>query len=194
MPEIYYIGGASCSGKTTLAKTLADKYDMRCFHVDDELGEFAEDAIRRECPVALKHSRMDLDSFYMRDPEVQAEELIAFYHEIFPAVMRTIAAQFGSEESVIAEGCAFLPELMKEAGVDSGHYRCMIADESFRNEHFREREWVDFFLAECKDKEKAFSLWMQREALFAEKVRTQALALGYEVYRNNNSPEWKINR
>ena len=179
--SVYYIGGASCSGKTTFAKKLAEQYGMHYFSVDDELGEFAEDAIRRKCPVALKHSRMDLDSFYMRDPEVQAEELVTFYHEIFPTVMKTIAERFGPEERVIAEGCAFLPELMKEAGIDSGHYRCMIAEEGFRNEHFRAREWVGLFLAECSDRERAYSLWMKREALFAEKVQAQALALGYEV-------------
>ena len=40
MKEIYYMGGSPCSGKSTAAEILAERYGLYYFKVDDYLEKY----------------------------------------------------------------------------------------------------------------------------------------------------------
>ena len=197
---ILLVGGSSCAGKTTLCTALSEQYGIRFFSIDDHLGEYALKGRENGLPVCLHQNLLSPEEFWMRDPMEMCEELIGFYREIFPFVMEDLRSA-AEEEPLIAEGIALMPELvMKEfpgltvtvnlqrteltgmtdpqcpeqTGTAPAHhveYICMVAEESFQVQHYREREWVPLLLDGCRDKEKAFSNWMEREKLFAEYIR-----------------------
>ena len=179
------VGGSSCAGKTTLCRTLSEQHGIRCFSIDDHLGKYALKGQENGFPVCMHQKLLSPEEFWMRDPVEMCEELIGFYREIFPFVMEDLRSA-AEEEPLIAEGIALMPELVMQempglAGSVSlydAEYVCMVAEETFQVQHFREREWVPLLLEGCADKEKAFSNWMKREKFFAEHIKQAAEHLG----------------
>ena len=49
----------------------------------------------------------------------------------------------------------------------------------FQKKHYRQREWVPYVLEGTTNPEQAFENWMQRDILFAQMVRKEAMKLGY---------------
>lgn len=45
--NIYYIGGSPCSGKSTTAKILSEKYGLYYFAVDDYLDKYLESGAKK---------------------------------------------------------------------------------------------------------------------------------------------------
>ena len=176
----YYIGGASCAGKTTTARRLAQKYDLMYLGVDDHLGTLAEYGIRQGFPICTKHSRMSIEELLMRPPLLQCRELIRFYEELHGRIMEMLQ-ELNSTKPILAEGIAFMPALMNKDGINPERYVCLTAPPEFQEEHYKARDWTYLFLEGCRDKETAFQNWMKREELFSQEVRRQASDSGYRV-------------
>ncbi len=176
--NVYYIGGSPCSGKSTVAEILVQKYNMTYIKIDDFLDKHLARGAEKGYEVCLKQTRMSPEQTWMRDPKVQCKEELQFYHEVFGFVQEEIRSAV-KDKAVIAEGAAFLPELMKELKVPYKRYTCITPKREFQIEHYKKREWVSYVLEGCSDKEQAFLNWMERDVLFAEEVRRQCKAAGY---------------
>jgi len=92
-------------------------------------------------------------------------------------------------KGIITEGAAYLPKLMKKLGVPKDRYLAITPTKDFQVEHYSRREWVPFVLEGCSDKEKAFSNWMERDALFAKEVQKQCAEEQYVSIINEGSIE-----
>ena len=170
--DVFYIGGSPCSGKSTVAEALAARYGLAYFKADDHLEEFISRGAAAGLPVCRRIQAMSADENWLRPPEVQCREELAFYHEIAPFVAEKLAEM--SAPRVIAEGAAFLPCLV----TDAAHYIAITPSRGFQISRYRERPWVPHVLRGCADKEAAFSNWMERDALFAEEIRRLCTQLG----------------
>lgn len=186
--DIYYIGGSPCSGKSTVAEALAQRYSLTYFKVDDDLEEFTARGAAAGLPVCQRILRMSADETWMRPSQVQCQEELDYYREIAPFVMEKLAGL--SAPRVIAEGAAFLPCLM----TDAPHYVAISPTREFQFSRYRERPWVPHVLRDCTDKERAFANWMERDALFAEEVRRQCVQLGrpHLLTDGSTSPEERL--
>ena len=172
----YFIGGSPCSGKSTVAQAIAERHGFIYFKADDKLEEYTTVGAKLGFPICSKQRNMTAEQIWMRSPAVQAAEERAFYHEIFPLVMLDIKKL---STPFIAEGVAFLPELMKAYGVPFENYIFITPTREFQIEHYRTREWVPFLLQGCLNPKKAFENWMERDALFAEAVRHRCVEAEY---------------
>lgn len=170
--EIYYIGGAPCSGKSSVAEALAARCGLAYFKVDDHLEAFTARGATEGLPVCQRILSMSADETWMRPPALQCQEELDYYQEVFPFVMDKLAEV--SAPRVIAEGAAFLPCLMQS----TAHYLAITPARAFQFSRYRKRPWVPHVLRDCTDKEAAFANWMERDALFAGEVRRQCTQLG----------------
>lgn len=171
--EVFCIGGSPCSGKSTVAEALAERYDLAYFKADNYLEEFTAQGAEAGLPVCQRIQRMSAEEIWMRPPRAQCQEELDYYQEIFPFVMEKLAEMNASR--IIAEGAAFLPCLMTNAA----HYIAITPNREFQITRYRERPWVPHVLQDCTDKEQAFANWMERDALFAVEVRRQCSLLGF---------------
>ena len=178
MRKIYYIGGSPCSGKTTIAQQIAEERNLLYFSVDDELGKYAQMGAEKGYPICQKQWKLSPDETWLRDPAVMCREELQFYREIFEFIKEELS-EVSKDRTVITEGAAFLPELMKKAGISKEEYLCLTPVKEFQIEYYQKREWVPMILEGCSDKEKAFGNWMERDVLFAEEVRQQCKNAGY---------------
>lgn len=179
MSQIYFIGGSPCSGKSTAAEALTNKYGFHYFKVDDYLDDYTANAAARGAPICSTLSRLTQDEIWMRSPALQNEEELEFYHEIFDLVMSDIEKLRNGETDIVAEGAAFLPELMKALGIDARHYIAVIPTKDFQLSRYRARPLISQVLEGCTDKDAAFYNWMERDALFASSVKARCIAEGY---------------
>ncbi|MBR6808839.1 MAG: hypothetical protein IKM64_01055 [Clostridia bacterium] len=192
---IYYIGGSPCSGKSTAAEAIAERYGFHYFKVDDHLDRYMQLAAEDGKPCCARIAQMSPEEIWMRDPAVQCEEELQIYREIFPYVM-TDLEEAASKGNVITEGAAFLPELVKKINIPWQRYIAITPVKTFQVFHYKKREWVPYVLAECSDRERAFDNWMERDALFAGAVQRQCEVLGYASIINDGTvlPEQMLSR
>lgn len=175
--EVFCIGGSPCSGKSTVAQALAERYGLTYFKVDDHLDEFIDQGAAAGWPVCSRIRSMTAEETWMRDPQVQCREELDFYAEIAPLAaekLRSLRA-----ERVVAEGAAFLPEIVKGWGVPPERYVAITPTRAFQWSRYAERPWVPHVLRDCSDQAAAFANWMERDALFAQEVRRQCARSGY---------------
>lgn len=190
MTEIYYIGGSPCSGKSTVAEMLVERYGLRYYKLDDYLEAHLKAAAADGKPHCTAELAMDLEQTWMRPPSVQCEEELAVYEEMLPYARADLAA-LGDGGAIVAEGAGFLPALMQGQGVDAAHYLCIVPTEAFQREKYAGRPWIGLFLEGCSEPDTAFDNWMGRDALFAVEARRQAEEFGYDAITvdGGRSPE-----
>lgn len=179
MAKIYYIGGSPCSGKSTIAEMIAKEHNLYYFKVDDYLEEYISKGKQKGKQASTKISTMTPEEIWMRPPEEQSDEELEIYREMFEFIMNDLK-EINVPNGIITEGAAYLPELVKMAGIDSRHYINIVPTKEFQYSHYKERPFVPYVLEGCSDKTAAFENWMERDVLFAVFVREQAEQLGYE--------------
>lgn len=176
--NIYYIGGSPCSGKSTIAELIAKEYDLFYFPVDESLGRYTSMGTEKGYPVCSRQWKGGPDEIWLRDVSLQCREELQFYREIFGFIQEDLQSVSDGRD-IITEGAAFLPELIKNSGIAGNCYICITPERDFQIEHYSRREWVPIMLEGCSDKKKAFENWMERDVLFAKKVREQCEEAGY---------------
>ena len=128
---------------------------------------------------------MSPEEIWMREPQLQCEEELTFYEEVFEFVMADLKKI--NAKGIITEGAAYLPKLMKAKGISSDQYLAITPTATFQIEHYKQREWVPYVLEGCSDKENAFSNWMNRDILFAKEVQRQCAAEQYHSIINDGN-------
>lgn len=166
---LYMIGGSPCSGKSTIASLLARQYQLLHIKLDDLIEEMMSQVSADSQPICLL--RQD------RNPEEMADEEWSFYEEIFPYVKSYLIKN--QDRPLLVEGAGLLPHLVKELECPVPSYLCLTPTADFQKKHYRQREWVPYVLEGTTNPEKAFENWMQRDIIFAQMVRQEAMKLGY---------------
>ena len=167
--KILFIGGSPCSGKSTVAELIAQEYGAFYFKVDELLGELIETAASRGGIACTAVRKLTSDGIWLREPSIQCEEEFQIYSELAPLIFDKIAQL--NNDFIITEGAAYTPQVMSSR--NAGSYITIVPSPEFQISRYKEREWVQYVLADCSDKEKAFDNWMQRDVLFAERVKAE---------------------
>ena len=188
MKEIYYIGGSPCSGKSSVAEILAERYGLYYFKVDDYLEKYTNDGSVINLEICSKQGKMNPEEIWMREPSVQCKEELQFYVEIFDFIMKDLD-EISDCRNIITEGAAYLPNLMKNKNISWNRYLALVPTREFQISHYAQREWVPYILDGCSDVQKAFDNWMERDCLFAEDVKRQCVQEGYIALVNGGQIE-----
>ena len=182
---LYMIGGSPCSGKSTLASLLARKYDLLHIKLDDLVDEMMSQASVDSRPICLLRQDRNPEQIWMRNPEEMADEEWRFYEEIFPYVKSCLIKN--QDKALLVEGAGLLPHLIKSLEEPAVSYLCLTPTADFQKKHYKQREWVPYVLEGTSNPEQAFENWMQRDILFAQMVRKEAMELGYPSLMTDGS-------
>lgn len=184
--DTYYIGGSPCAGKSTVAEILSQKYDLYYLKVDDFLDDYTKIGALKGYPICKKTVEMNAEQIWMRDPLLQCAEELEFYKEVWEYVLADLK-QINCKNGIITEGTAYVPKLIKQLGIPSGRYISITPTKEFQVFRYRNREFVPYVLEGCKDMEKAFCNWMDRDILFAQEVQKQCREEKYTSIINDGS-------
>ena len=176
---IYWIGGSPCSGKTTIADSLAERYGLRIYRCDDAYYVH-EKLITEQQPVFHKLTHTTTDGVWLRPVEQQIAEELEIYREEFPFILADLEA-LPNDRPILAEGAALLPELLATHGITPDCCIWIVPTEEFQRHHYAQRDWRHSVLADCSNPEHGWGNWMARDAGFARAVADQATTLSFKL-------------
>ena len=175
--NIYWIGGSSCCGKSTISERLVKEFGFEMYKCDNHLERYIEIGVENDIAIMKKFKAMSVVETWSRDICEQVEEEFEFYREALKIIVEDLEEVFMGK-SVVVEGSAILPEFIKNNKISSSKYVCMVPTKEFQIDKYSKREWIQHYLESCSNPEKAFENWMERDARYAEIVKEDA-------YKNN---------
>ncbi len=187
--DVYWLGGSPCSGKSSIAAAIAARRGFSTFGSDDFLFADMAAADPSRQPAMAKAARLaglGWDALFMRPVDEQVADELAFYGEEFPLLLGLLAG-LPPGRPILAEGNAWLPELLASIGVLPAGAAYLVPTREFQFAHYSRREFITGILSQCADPQAAFANWMERDARFGEAVCAQAETYGYPVIRVDGS-------
>jgi dephospho-CoA kinase len=176
--DVVWIGGSPCSGKSTVARTIAASRNVPLYGCDDAFERHAAMIEPAAGPTLKKVTAMSVADRLAQPIGIQIDDVFRLYREEFPLIVQDITETGGP---MIVEGAAVLPELLAANEVPPHRAVWIVPTVDFQRFHYRRRPWARDLLAAVADPEQAFERWMQRDAAFATIIARQAHDLGYHV-------------
>lgn len=159
--EVYWLGGGGCSGKSSVARILAQRSGLPLYSCDDAFEAHLQRADPLRHASFLRVGRLSPQELWEPSAEVQAAELLAFYREWLELVLKDLADHPGP---LLAEGAGLRPELIAPYVASPRHALWLVATPEFRRSRYPQRgPWVAELLAGCPDPDAAFERWMARD-------------------------------
>lgn len=187
--SVLFLGGSPCSGKSSAASALCQRYGLRYYQCDESFSAHAGAATVEMQPNLHRISLLRDDALWMRPvAELLADE-IAVYREEFAMIESDIRDLLvaGQGQMVLVEGAALLPD---EVFARCGASVCaawLVPSPEFQWLHYSRRAWAKEVVSACSDPDVAFAHWMQRDIEFANWIEGRARSLGYACLRVDGS-------
>lgn len=183
--RVLWIGGATDTGKSTIAQNLADRLGMSVYHYDKtdvqhlEKLTFTISEIRKFMDASL-----DERWVYPKPEAMFAFLLLSFSHR-FPLVLEDLIA-YPDDRPIIVEGFGLLPELVCPLLSSPYQAAWLVSTESFKWDSMTRRGKPSFAKA-TSDPEKAKMKLFARDMLLTNYYRKQAPAYGCTLYEVDGS-------
>jgi 2-phosphoglycerate kinase len=187
--NIFWIGGSPCAGKSTITDKIALKYGIKAFHCDDYINVHLDKINQKIHPAMYRQKNMTWNDMFMKPIPEQVREEINYYTEEFNMVLDDLSEAYDGR-AVIVEGTGLLPFLLKKYVQDTRKAFFLVPDKDFQVKHYKKRDFIKYILKDCKDKQLAFSNWMERDFCYGNFVYRNASKFDFKVLRVDNSTEF----
>jgi hypothetical protein len=164
--HVYWIGGGSGAGKSTIARRVADRHGLRVYATDDAMPDHDGRFTQQEAPLLGKFKAMDMDERWVnRPPEVMLESFHWFQGELFGLIVEDLL-RLPAEPGVIAEGFRLLPRLVKPLLAAPGHAVWLLPTPCFRRVAFAGRGSLWKIAGKTSDPDRALRNLLERDQMF----------------------------
>ncbi|MCC6168641.1 MAG: hypothetical protein IT329_15575 [Caldilineaceae bacterium] len=185
--NIYWLGGSPCSGKSSMAALLAERYGLRVYSVDASLGKHVPHLTAARQPVLYKWHNTPWNDLWMQPPDLLLAEVTAAYAEHCSLVIEDVAA-LPTDRPLLVEGTCLLPACVLPHLAGPRHGLWVVSTEAFQRMQYPQRgAWVQGILQQCADPDSALRNWMDRDVTFARWVADEARARGLRVMQVDGS-------
>ena len=180
--HVYWIGGGSAAGKSTISRRLAAEYVLQAYSTDDVMQDHARRSTAEDCPLLHKFMAMSMDERWVnRSPQEMLETFHWFRGEGFSLIVEDLLT-FSRDTGVVAEGFRLLPHLVKPLLADPDHAVWLIPTPEFREAVIDSRggrTWE--FIARTGDPERALRNLLERDAMFTDSLKEEAQRLEMNI-------------
>jgi NAD(P)-dependent dehydrogenase (short-subunit alcohol dehydrogenase family) len=179
MRHVYWIGGGSGAGKSTIARRLAERHGWRLYATDDVMADHARRTTAEEAPFLHAFMAMDMDERWVdRSPRTMLETFPWFRGEAFDLIVEDLA-RMPTGTPVVVEGFRLLPHLVEPLLPGPGHAVWLLPTPEFRQFAFTSRATPEGgFTRRTGDPARADHNIAVRDALFTERLREETARLG----------------
>ncbi|MEU2270575.1 hypothetical protein ABZ568_30035 [Streptomyces olindensis] len=176
--HVYWIGGGSGAGKSTIARRLASRHGWRLYATDEVMGDHTRRATAREAPLLHAFLAMDMDERWVnRPPETMLETFHWFRGEAFGLIVEDLL-RMPRDRCVVVEGFRLLPRLVRPLLATPGHAVWLLPTPGFREAVFRDRAAAGgSFLERTGDPARARRNLALRDELFTRDLRAETARL-----------------
>lgn len=185
--HVRWIGGGSGSGKSTVARRIADRCGMQVYSTDEAMSGHAGRSRPADVPLLTAFVGMDTDERWVRR---SPEEMLATFHwfagEGFDLIVTDLLRL--APGPVVVEGFRLLPDLVQPLLAEREHAVWLLPAPEFRRAVFEARggrAWG--FLARTGDPDRALRNLLERDRLFTERLAAQTRRLGLPAVEVNSA-------
>ena len=186
--HVYWIGGGSGSGKSTITRRIVAEHGLQAYATDDVMVDHAKRSTPRDCPLLHMFMAMDMDQRWVsRSPEAMLETFPWFRGEGFNMIIEDIL-NLPKESGVVVDGFRLLPHLVKPLLAERSHAVWLIPTPEFRQAVLESRGGPrSGFIAKTSNPERALRNLLKRDAMFTERLNDEAQRLGLKTIMVNHS-------
>lgn len=132
LEHVYWIGGGSAAGKSTIARLIAAERGLRVSATDDAMADHARRSTSESSPLLHAFMAMGLDERWVhRPPRTMLETFHWFQGEGFPMIIEDLL-RLPREPGVVVEGIRLLPRLVKPLLSAPAHAVWLLPTPDFR--------------------------------------------------------------
>ena len=179
LQHVYWIGGGSGAGKSTIARRLAAQHGLHVYSTDDVMADHARRSSPEDSPLLHEFIAMDLTSRWVnRSPQVMLETFHWFRGEGFNLIVEDLL-QLPRDRGVIVEGFRLLPHLVKPFLASSDRAVWLLPTPEFREAVIKSRGGSSWgFLAKTSSPERALRNLLERDRMFTDVLREETAKMG----------------
>ena len=177
--HVYWIGGGSCAGKSTIARRIVAQHGQRLYATDDVMAEHSRRSKPGDCPFLHQFIAMDMDNRWVnRSPATMLETFPWFRGEGFNMIIEDLL-HIPTKPGVIVEGFRVLPHLVKPILSVVDHAVWLLPAPEFRQATIERRGGrTSGFLAKTSNPKRALQNLLERDRMFTDLLRTEVEDLG----------------
>lgn len=185
--HVYWVGGGSGAGKSTIARRLATKHGLQLYSTDDAMTDHSRRCSPEACPFLTEFKTMSMDERWAdRSPQTMLETFHWFRGEGFGLIVEDLL-KLPPCEGVIVEGFRLLPQLVKPLLHHSSRGVWLIPTPEFRVAAFESRGSLWSIAGKTSRPERALSNLLERDRLFTAYLQDTAEKAGVPVINVDRS-------
>lgn len=179
--HVYWIGGGTGAGKSTIARRLAARHGLQLYVTDDVMSDHASRSTPEDSPFLSEFKAMDMDERWVnRSPETMLETFHWFRGESFNLVVEDLL-RLPREPCVIAEGFRLLPHLVKPLLAMPSQAVWLLPTPDFRRAAIDSRGSTWDIARKTSDPERALRNLLERDRMFTRRLYEQTKPLQLRV-------------
>lgn len=174
--HVYWIGGGSGAGKSTIARRIAAEHGLRVYSTDDVMRDHAIRSTPDDAPYLHTFMSMDMDERWVnRSPRTMLETFHWFRGEGFGLIVEDLL-RLPAGTGVIAEGFRLLPHLVQPLLADPGQAVWLLPTPEFREAALAGRGWE--IPRQTSVPERARRNLLERDRMFTDRLAGETRRLG----------------
>jgi 2-phosphoglycerate kinase len=179
--NVYWIGGGSGAGKSTMARRVAAAHGLPVYATDDVMSDHAGRTTPETAPLLDMFKTMDMDERWLnRSPQTMLETFHWFQGEGFDLIVEDLL-RLPAEPGVVAEGFRLLPALVEPLLATRSHAVWLLPSPEFRLAAFGSRGSLWAIAGKTSDPDRALRNLLERDQMFTERLRRETERLGLPV-------------
>jgi 2-phosphoglycerate kinase len=177
LQHVYWIGGGSGAGKSTIARRIAARHGLHLYATDDVMPDHARRSTPVDSPQLAEFAAMDMDERWVnRSPTTMLETFHWFRGESFDLIIEDLL-RLPREPRVIVEGFRLLPRLVKPLLAAPSHAVWLLPAPDFRRAAFDTRGSLWHIAGKTTDPQRALQNLLTRDEMFTQRLREEAKRL-----------------
>ena len=180
--NVYWIGGGSGAGKSTIARRIAAERGLHYYATDDVMADHGRRSTPESCPYLHAFIAMDMDERWVnRSPSVMLETFHWFLGEGFNLIIEDLL-RLPKEPGVIVEGFRLLPHLVQPLLATRRQAVWLLPSPAFRQAVFDSRggtQWA--FIGKTSNPQRALHNVLERDAMFTDRLAEEATRLDMNI-------------
>jgi len=181
LEHVYWIGGSSGAGKSTIARRLADEHGLQLYLTDDVMPDHARRSEPDRAPYLSAFAAMDMDERWLnRSPGTMLETFHWYRGEGFGLIVEDLL-RLPREPGVVAEGFRLLPHLVRPLLAVPQRAVWLLSTPEFRRAAFESRGGLWRIAGRTSDPPRALRNLLERDRMFTDRLRAEATDLGLPI-------------
>ena len=179
--HVYWIGGGSGAGKSTIARRLAARHGLDVYATDDVMADHGRRIVPGEAPFLAEFAAMDMDQRWVhRSPPTMLETFHWYRGEGFGLIVEDLLRRQAGP-GMITEGIRLLPRQVGPLLAEPRQAVWLLPTSGFRRAAFERRGSLWEIANKTSAPDRALRNLLERDGLFTERLGAEARDLGLPV-------------